>query len=120
MFATMLTLSCADMLDEQEMDMPIKDGRKFSISVANSKTRALLNDSLDVRWTRGDMFSVFESAQNIPYYFMGQTGDDEGMIWPGAEEDESLERLSISFTRPVIFLVCAKTQSISLSFPFFF
>ena len=97
MFATMLTLSCADMLDEQEMDMPIKDGRKFSISVANSKTRALLNDSLDVRWTRGDMFSVFESAQNIPYYFMGKTGDDEGMIWPGAEEDESLEKLSTCY-----------------------
>ena len=87
--AALLMLSCADRFDEQQgVDSPLNKGRKFSISVSDNKSRSFLNDSLEVRWTQGDYFSVFETTQNIPYCFIDETGAEEGMIWQAAPEEE--------------------------------
>ena len=88
MLAALFVLSCSDKFDGQGMNLPEKDGRAFRISVSNLTTRSFLNDSLKVRWTRGDMFTVFETTQNIPYCFMDSTGSEEGMIWQAAPEEE--------------------------------
>ena len=88
MLAALLVLSCADKFDERGTGLPENKGRTFRVSVSDNCTRAFLNDKLEVRWTRGDLFSVFETTQNIPYCFIDSTGSDEGSIWQVAPEEE--------------------------------
>lgn len=71
-----LLVSC---VAREELYTPDNTQKRFHATIEDDATRTFINDQIRLRWTAGDLITLFEgSTRNKKYIFEGETGDNAG------------------------------------------
>ena len=71
-----LMIAC-NMTDDVENQVVSK--KLFHATIDDESTRTFVDEKIRLRWTEGDLISLFEgTTRNKKYKFLGETGDNAG------------------------------------------
>ncbi len=63
----------------EDIDTVISKTKRFHATFADEDTRTFVDEKIRLRWTEGDLISLFEgTTRNKQYKFLGETGDNAG------------------------------------------
>ena len=63
----------------EDFDTVISNSKRFHATFADEDTRTFVDEKIRLRWTEGDLISLFEgTTRNKQYKFLGETGDNAG------------------------------------------
>ena len=63
----------------EDFDTVISNSKRFHATFADEDTRTFVDEKIRLRWTEGDLISLFEgTTRNKQHKFLGETGDNAG------------------------------------------